>query len=118
MPIEGLDRLKDALRERAEKAAQEAVRVVVGYSAPYAMVIHEDLERRHPNGSAKYLEQPAREMGKDIGRTIGEAVKAGTPLPDAMLQGGQMLLTASQQLVPVQTGFLRDSGYVRVEQGE
>lgn len=37
------------------------VAVVMGFggpSAPYALIVHEDLTKRHPVGSAKYLEIP------------------------------------------------------------
>jgi hypothetical protein len=40
----------------------------VGYSADYAADVHEDLEARHENGEAKFLETPARE---GAARTLG-----------------------------------------------
>lgn len=35
--------------------------VEVGYTANYAVYVHENLNARHENGQAKFLEHPARE---------------------------------------------------------
>jgi hypothetical protein len=35
--------------------------VEVGYQASYAVFVHENLEAKHTNGQAKFLEQPLRE---------------------------------------------------------
>jgi len=47
-----------------------------GPAAPYALVQHENLDYHHTAGrSAKYLERPAREVGKDIDKKIETQVK-------------------------------------------
>lgn len=47
-----------------------------GPAAPYALVQHEDTELRHsPGRQAKYLEQPAREIGRDFDKRIERLVK-------------------------------------------
>jgi len=50
--------------------------VIVGYTAGYAVYVHEDLQARHnPGQQAKFLEGPAREKEDQIRRIITGAVK-------------------------------------------
>lgn len=50
--------------------------VLVGYTANYAVYVHEDLNAHHKTGkSAKYLERPAREKRGEIIAIINEEVK-------------------------------------------
>lgn len=107
----------DALRRRYNQSKTGDNRViVVGYSAPYAMRIHEDLEMVHPNGGqAKYLEQPIAEMKDELAAMVRDCLMKRISLGDALLKVGEAILKASQELVPVDTGNLRDSGYVRLE---
>lgn len=55
----------------------------VGYSADYALKVHEDLEARHDDGQAKFLEQPAREeaprMLAIVAAELAAALKGGGP---------------------------------------
>jgi len=44
--------------ESTSYTAAEKNSVKIGYTAEYAAEIHEDLERKHPNGQAKFLETP------------------------------------------------------------
>src|SRR5690348_3482149 len=102
MPISGVQRVVQKLKGKTVKNA--AVRV--GYSAPYAMRIHEDLNMRHPNGGqAKFLEQPARTQKPQMQRIITDGIKRGLSLEEALLLAGEYLLQESQKLVPVDTGF-------------
>jgi hypothetical protein len=56
----------------------EIATVEVGYSAPYAAAVHEDLEAQHPTGQAKFLEQPVNEAIPELPERIGRAaVEAG-----------------------------------------
>lgn len=93
----------------------EGVRLSVGYEAPYAIHVHEDMEARHRNGQAKFLEQPLRTEMPAMAAGIRARAQAGMPLEENLYIAGQQLLDASKPLVPVRTGFLRDSGFVRVE---
>lgn len=89
--------------------------LLVGYSAPYAMYVHEDLEMNHPNGgNAKYLQKPARKLKTEMVRIITRSVKAKNGLEEGMMRAGRLLLEASKEQVPVDTGFLRDSGFIQV----
>ena len=51
--------------------------IEIGYDAPYALYVHENLELQHPNGGmAKYLELPMELMLPDLQRNIIERVGA------------------------------------------
>jgi len=52
------------------------IAVAVGYSANYALYVHENLTARHdPGKQAKFLEQPLREKMDRIGAIVVEAVE-------------------------------------------
>lgn len=52
------------------------VSAVVGYTANYALFVHEDLEARHkPGKQAKYLEQPLREKRPRIIEIVKEEIQ-------------------------------------------
>lgn len=110
----GFEKAIDVLGRLAARHSKDA-KIVVGYAAPYAARIHEDLQMRHTNGQAKYLEAPARYLESEMASLIAMALAMGRTLEQALLQAGQRLLIESQTLVPVDTGFLKNSGYVKVE---
>lgn len=89
----------------------------VVYDAPHAVYVHEDLEAYHEEGQAKYLEQPAREMQQELMDTVTRSIKAKNGLEEGVERALKKLLAASQELVPVDTGELRDSGHVEMEEG-
>jgi hypothetical protein len=111
--IDGEFRLKAQLGQKARKYRGAAV--VIGYSAPYAAAVHENLAAYHSNGQAKFLEQPCREHEPEIRLIIRNGLLAGQSLEQAQLDAARFLLLQSQKLVPVRTGLLRDSGFVRAE---
>lgn len=116
--IEGLEKLVAALRSRATRARKDArVSVAVGYSASYAVFVHENLQARHANGQAKFIEQPARSLAPELGRIAGEAVRRGSTLAQALVLAGLRLQRESQQMVPVDTGNLRASAFTVLEEG-
>ena len=114
LKIEGGKRVAQALRAKSLKGRVK-LSVEVGFATPYAVKIHEDLAMRHPNGGqAKYLESPARRMQTTLRRTVREYLKSKRSLEGGLRRAGEMLLNAARQLVPVDTGRLRDSGFVKV----
>lgn len=116
--VDGVERLMRLLRKRLVKVRTAKPTLDVGYTAPYAIYVHEDLTANHPNGGqAKYLEQPAREMANELGGLIRARVKTGVPMEEALYEAGEKLLDRSKELVPIDTGYLRDSGYVRLING-
>lgn len=112
--IAGVKSVVQSLRDRA-KRQPTYTDLQVGYSASYAIYVHENLEAHHPIGQAKYLESAVRQYSgrvADIVRT--EMSKPDVDLTQALMKGGEFLLAESKKLVPVDTGFLRDSGYIHI----
>lgn len=48
----------------------------IGYSADYAIYVHERLDVFHPHGQAKYVEGPMREARGTVNQIIVTALKA------------------------------------------
>lgn len=105
--------------------------VIVGYTAPYATFVHENvamkwkgLPRRPsppktgvywgPHGQAKFLEAPTRLYKKEMANIISRGMRAGLTFLQAATKAAYFLLRKSQALVPVDTGELRNSGFVKV----
>ena len=44
------------------KLSGDAVSIDVGFTAPYAAIVHEDLTAAHDDGQAKFLERAQREL--------------------------------------------------------
>lgn len=117
--VENVGKLLAELRRMAARALNEdEPTVAVGYEAAYALRVHEDLEAYHPNGQAKYLEQPARELSGsgELAAIVRAAKKRGATTEQALLLAGLRLQRDSQELVPVDTGNLRASAFTRVEE--
>lgn len=108
--VEGLDRVLKALEARMPRG-KAVVTAMVGYSAPYATAVHEDMER--PGN--KFLERPARQYEREIAAVETAALKAGGTMEQAVKAGADLLLAKSLELVPRQTGALAASGYTRLE---
>jgi hypothetical protein len=113
--IQGLPVVEQMLKyRRVEGAKIQNYRVIVGYSAYYAIYVHEDLTKNHKVGEAKFLENAAKVMENTLAQHVGNAVANMTDPPLAMLQAGYMLLEESNRRVPVDTGFLKSTGEVRI----
>jgi hypothetical protein len=113
--VDGVPRLLRTLEGLAAKARDSASkRVAVGYRAEYAVAVHEDLTAYHPNGTAKYLETPMRAMHQELAGIVAAEMKNGATLIEAERKAAERLLAVSQTLVPVDTGNLRDSGFIEV----
>lgn len=111
--IVGIKKVLDLLGQKA-RHVQKFPRVIVGYTEPYAIYVHENLQNIHPVGQAKFLEQPARTLEPVMRSIIYTEMRAGKSLSDALLAAGNKLKTESQLLCPVDTGALRDSAFVSV----
>lgn len=111
--VEGINRLEQAL-EAASLKGKKKVNGVVGYEAPYALFVHEDLEANHTNGRAKYLEHPARTQQKAMVKIVKTALENKDALDIALFRALKHLMIQSQKLVPVDTGFLKNSVYIEI----
>jgi predicted nucleic-acid-binding protein len=114
--IQGLQELKRKLAKLQRQADKDGeASVVVGFTQSYAVHVHENKESHHEVGQAKYLEQPAREKAKELGRIVQEAYSKGSTLEKSLLLAGYRLQREAQQLTPVDTGALRASAFIALE---
>ncbi len=118
--MENLETLIVALNKRIEKSQKDTgSSYVVGYTAPYAVFVHENLVVKHKSPTqAKYLEQPAREKQGELAESIKNSMQKGQSLLQALSLAGIRLLQFSQALVPVGTGLLKRSGYSTLVKGK
>lgn len=114
--VEKLTSLLAKLKSKEKEA--KTVSVIVGYTAGYAVHVHEDTQMFHRNGQAKFLETPARQLNNDgtLKNLINDALRQGKTLPEALLIAGLRLQRESQKLVPVLTGNLRASAFTRISE--
>jgi len=127
--VYGLERVLDRFQKELQTFAGDGVKVTgtVGYKAPHAIYVHENMEIDHPlhadgsgsvrdcGGQAKFLEIPARAMLPNVGRDLAKLKQQKKGLKFSIRTLCERLLKASQKLVPVHTGRLKRSGYVKVE---
>lgn len=123
--------LKDKLNKLMVQSRTGSKHTKVGYSAPYAMAVHEKVgmvlkgvprpkpkkgKYWDPQGraQAKFLEEPSRRLKNELKEFIREQLRKGIKLDIALYRAGLRLLRASQLLVPVDTGILKSSGYVKM----
>lgn len=113
-------------------AAPSRMSVIVGYTANYALYVHENVEmkgrglpRRSGKGNywdppgkgqAKFLEQPARTMAKDLAKLVEDTFVKTHDMEKSLIVAGLRLQRESQQLVPVDTGALKASAFTKREQ--
>lgn len=153
---DGLKKLEVKLRERVAATAGDAEpTVIVGFTAAYALYVHEDMEmawrglsrdprirriemggdpakaRPRPRvkepkgrywdpqgkGQAKFLEGPLRELRDELRRIMAEVLAHGRTPAQALLAAGLRLQREAMLRVPVDTGNLKSSSYVRLELG-
>jgi hypothetical protein len=89
--------------------------VVVGYTANYAVYVHERPAKHAPGKQMKFLEQPARELSPKMGGMLAESMSRGVTLLKSLYLVGLRLQRNSQQLVPVDTGNLRGGAFTARE---
>lgn len=128
--VQGLNKLIEQLKAKAATATQAAESdVVVGYTAQYALYVHENrqmkwrgLPRRSgtgvywgPKGRAGFLLDVAREMERELAEIVIKVLREGKTALQAFLVAGLRLQRESQKNVPVEYGNLRASAFTRLE---
>lgn len=112
--VEGVDRVLNMFTQRSLKG-KVVQTLSCGYSAPYAIYVHEDLTVHHPDGQAKYLEQPAREKRQEMIDVVVKTLQQKQSLTLGLERARDILQKASQAIVPVDTGFLYYSWHARID---
>lgn len=116
--VEGLNEVTKALGKRLDDAkAEGSPSVRVSYSAAYAYWVHERRDIKHTTGKAGFLLDPARRLAPELGTMIGDQMKKGRTLSQALLLAGLRLQRESQQECPVEFGLLRASAATTLESG-
>lgn len=95
--------------------AKKPAQAYVSYEAHYAIYVHENLDAFHPNGQAKFIEQPAREYRHQIASRMVAVYLSTRSLSRSLRAGATYLLNLSKELVPVDTGYLKSTGKVVME---
>lgn len=113
--ILGVDKVMKSF-DRKKKAIgdDKKPRADVGYAADHALLVHEDLGAYHaPPTQAKYLTGPAYRYRKQAAAEVRKALREGLTFRQAVLAGARFILKKSKEVVPVDTGELKRSGYAR-----
>ena len=107
------------LRAQAAKATKAArASVIVGYTASYAIYVHERLDLQHkPGKTAKFLTGPAKALSEQgiLQEIIVAAFKLGRTMAQCLLLAGLRIQRESMMVVPVDTGALRASAFTKLE---
>lgn len=117
--VEGVERVLaklqhlSAVYSDAPGKAQDAV--IVGYTAKYALWVHENRGAKFRVGRAGFLLDVAREISAELGGIVMKGLRRGLKIVDALLLAGLRLQRDSQLACPVDTGNLRASAFTRVE---
>lgn len=114
--LTGFDKVIVQLEERRRRVSGGVTPTVrVGYEAPYAIYVHENRQAHHVIGKAGFLTDPFRRLRPDLRKQIANDLRKGVPLKIALLNAGILIKFYSQQEVPVLTGVLKKSAFVKVE---
>ena len=133
--IEGIKELKATLKQlRKGSSRRDNGSVVVGYTAGYALFVHENVEMKlkgqerkgedaegkywdpQGRGQAKFLEQPVRTLTSEL-RKIVEKATPRIGLIKSLLLAALRIQRESQKLVPVDTGNLKASAFTVIDKG-
>jgi hypothetical protein len=116
----GLGTLAKRLEARAPGGrSRKRASVAVGYGATapaslYALYMHEDLSLKHPRGGqAKYLTGAIPAAAPYMAQAVRDVLAQGGTAAEAAREAGNELLVHSLALVPVDTGALKESAYVK-----
>jgi len=62
---------------QAQLSAKKGPQAEVGYSADYALFVHEDLQANHPVGQAKFLEAAVRRLKNSVVKDTAKSMSNG-----------------------------------------
>lgn len=111
--VYNLEKVLTQIRKRRSRLIGDGLAITkVGYSAPYALAVHERMDVPHRVGQAKFLEQPIRTEEKPMNDIIVSRLRAHMTLKAAQLEAAKHLIKVSIQLVPVDTGVLVASWFI------
>ena len=116
MRVERLSQVVAALKKKLTTIGNPKPSVIVGYrGVKYAIFVHENLQAAHTVGKAHFLTDPAKRLGKSLGKQIAANVRKGMTFGDAVYLAGLRIQRESQLEVPVDTGNLKGSAFTEKE---
>lgn len=129
--VRGIKKLDARFKRLASDAKEQAkTDVIVGYTASYALHVHELVDmklagkpRRPPSkgrywdpqgrAQAKFLEEPFRTERNKMIKIVEKTYRRSRNLTLSLFVAGQYLQSVSQKKVPVDTGNLKASAFTR-----
>lgn len=101
--VKGVDKVVLALRRLGRESKKDSKgKYTVGYSAPYAIFVHERLDLRHqPGKQAKFLEQPLRTEQRRMAEIVRKTVRSGGTVDAGNALAALYLKKQSQLLCPI-----------------
>lgn len=121
LKIEGVTKVVNQLNKHKAKAKKDDKAAVrVGYTAEYAVYVHEINLNYRNNKKWKYLENPTRQLVNtgELGKIITTAYKNGASLQQSINLAALRIQRESQLAVPIDTGHLRGSAFTRAGEGQ
>lgn len=114
----GADKIAGKLQHQKYRAKTFAKSVIVGYKARYAIYVHEDMQRAPKNGSRLYLTQAEKQTRQEYTEYMVSGLKTvghdkPFPMVEILLGCCDIIMSVSQTMVPVDTGFLKNSKFQR-----
>lgn len=93
-------------------------RLRIGYSASYAVHVHENMEGGFRFGGPRFLSRPFRRLGREMRSLMVRYLQVGKrSLEFAILNVGKWFIRETRDEVPMDTGHLRSTAYVTAEGG-
>lgn len=107
-------KFKNTLANRS-KRIRGKVSYRIGFTAKYALIVHENKQARFKKGQAKFLESAVRFFAPKVNGMIARSLRAEKTLKEAIDAVAKAILEEAKKRCPVDTGYLRLSGYYIVE---
>ena len=134
--MKGFDKLEKTLKALTP-GGRKQVSAEIGFRAPYAVYVHENLVASwrgkevprygeghigvhwgtpwdSTSGEPKFLEKAWKRSRREIATTIAKMLKNHRSLRDAVSRAAYDVLNLALTMVPVDTGKLYSSGYVKI----
>lgn len=127
--------IKKLNQQKIEAKKSTAKTYTVGFSADYAAAVHEAVGmvlqgQPRPSGiglywdpqgraQAKFLETAVRRMRYtgEVGKAVARTAKNTKSVLRGLRSGAIVIRNEAQRMVPVETGYLKASAFIRVEHG-
>lgn len=115
--VRNSNRLRSKLLTRARDAVDQGNKVITcGYHAIYATRQHENLSLQHPNGGeAKFLENVYRSQIDQLVAVMKAKMIETNNIEEALFSCADKLLSESNKRIPIDTGYLKSSWFIRNE---